>query len=68
MAEFEDVSFTHGDIRDKNLVFEVVKNADAVIHLAADTRVLDSIADPVKNFEVNVIGTLEFGVSDRPDR
>lgn len=57
LAEFEDVSFTHGDIRDKNLVFEVVKNADAVIHLAADTRVLDSIADPVKNFEVNVIGT-----------
>jgi UDP-glucose 4-epimerase len=52
-----DVDFIHGDIQDKDLVFKVVKDADAVVHLAADTRVLDSIDDPVKNFQANVVGT-----------
>ncbi|BBM01323.1 NAD-dependent epimerase/dehydratase family protein [Microbulbifer sp. GL-2] len=33
-------------------------NVDAVVHLAADTGVIDSIKNPVYNFEVNVHGTL----------
>lgn len=57
LEEFDEIEFIHGDIKDKDLIFSVLQNADAVVHLAADTRVLDSIADPVKNFEANVIGT-----------
>ncbi len=58
LDEFKNVEFHHGDIRDKELVDDLLKGVDAVVHLAADTRVLDSIADPAKNFDVNVVGTL----------
>ena len=56
ISEF-DVQFIHGDIRDKEVILKVFDGADAVVHLAADTRVLDSIEDPIKNFEINVNGT-----------
>jgi len=58
LEEFDNIEFYHGDIRDKDIVHDLLKGMDAVVHLAADTRVLDSIADPVKNFDVNVVGTL----------
>ena len=47
-----------GDIGDKDLVSAAVKGKDAVVHLAAHTRVIDSIQQPLKNFSDNVIGTL----------
>lgn len=31
-----------------------MKGVDAVVHLAADTRVIDSIENPTYNFDVNV--------------
>jgi UDP-glucose 4-epimerase len=46
-----------GDIRDAALLTHSCRNVDAVVHLAADTRVMDSIADPQFNFEVNVEGS-----------
>jgi UDP-glucose 4-epimerase len=49
-----------GDIRDAPLVERLVKKADAIIHLAADTRVIESIGEPVYNFEVNVLGSLNI--------
>lgn len=52
-----DITFIKGDIRDQAALGEAMKDVDAVVHLAADTRVMDSIADPTFNFEVNVIGT-----------
>ena len=51
-------AFVHGDIRDRALLHEYLAGVDVVVHLAADTRVMDSIADPVTNFDVNVAGTL----------
>lgn len=56
ISEF-DVGFVAGDIRDKETLRNVFRGAEAVIHLAADTRVLDSIEDPTYNFDVNVVGT-----------
>lgn len=50
--------FIEGDIRDATAVGEAIEGADAVIHLAADTRVIPSIENPVFNMEVNVAGTL----------
>ena len=51
------VDFVKGSITDAATVAKCLDGVDAVIHLAADTRVMDSIADPVKNFESNVIGS-----------
>jgi UDP-glucose 4-epimerase len=51
------VEFVEGDIRDRTLVTDLVRGIDAVIHLAADTSVLESIENPDFNFDVNVNGT-----------
>ena len=52
--------FVQGDILDRALLSELVCGKDIVIHLAADTRVLDSIACPETNFAVNVQGTFNL--------
>jgi UDP-glucose 4-epimerase len=48
--------FIRGDMRDQAAISDAAVGMDAVIHLAADTRVMDSIADPAFNFSVNVEG------------
>lgn len=61
-AHLEDFggSFIAGDIRDEAVLAAAMKGVDAVIHLAADTRVIDSIADPAFNFDVNVVGSFRL--------
>lgn len=54
------VNFINGDLRDVAALKEAVAGQDAIVHLAADTRVMDSIEDPTFNFEVNVIGTFNL--------
>jgi UDP-glucose 4-epimerase len=54
----DGVELTVGDIRDADTVAEAVAVADAVVHLAAYGGVIESIADPLENFEINVRGTL----------
>lgn len=49
--------FLHGDIRDPQALDAALTGIEAVIHLAADTRVIESIADPALNFDVNVVGS-----------
>lgn len=49
-----------GDILDAALMDDALAGIDTVIHLAADTRVLDSIENPAHNFEVNVVGTFRL--------
>ncbi len=56
LKEF-DVEFCEGDIRDITLVEKLMSSVDSVIHLAADTRVIESIENPDYNFDVNVVGT-----------
>lgn len=53
----DDIELIEGDIRDIDSVNRLVEGAEAVIHLAAHTRVIDSINDPALNFEINTIGT-----------
>lgn len=55
-----DVDLIEGDIRDIRTVEKAVNGVDAVVHLAADTRVIPSIEDPKFNFENNVIGTFNL--------
>lgn len=59
IAEF-DIEFVQGDIRDEAAVCSAVKGVDAVVHLAADTRVIDSIENPSQNFDVNVRGSFNL--------
>lgn len=52
--------FIHGDIRDPAALDVALDGVDAVVHLAADTRVIESIADPAFNFDVNVVGSFRL--------
>jgi UDP-glucose 4-epimerase len=54
----EGVELVRGDIRDSDTVARALTGVDTVIHLAAYGSVIESIADPVTNFDVNARGTL----------
>jgi UDP-glucose 4-epimerase len=50
--------FIVGDIRDKEIVAQVMSGADIVVHLAANTGVQPSLLDPFIDCETNVLGSL----------
>lgn len=52
-----DVEFIRGSVTDPEAVGAAVEGMDAVVHLAADTRVMDSIKNPLKNFDSNAVGS-----------
>ncbi len=56
-------SYVMGDICSPDTLDQVLPGQDTVVHLAADTRVMDSIADPGRNFDINVVGT--FGLLNK---
>jgi UDP-glucose 4-epimerase len=55
-----DYEFVEGDIRDADLVEELVADADYVSHQAAQAGVRQSVENPRKYDEVNVDGTLNL--------
>jgi len=55
-----------GDIRDAAVLDAALAGVTAVVHLAAAGSVVASVADPVANFEANVVGT--FRVLDAARR
>lgn len=55
-----DVDLRVGDIRDPRVVAECVHDVDAVVHLAAQTGVPGSLADPRLDAEINIEGTLNL--------
>ena len=54
------ITAIRGDIRDAEVVRRALDGVETVVHLAADTRVMDSIADPAGNFDVNVAGSFHL--------
>lgn len=54
----ERIDIVTADVRDSISIIGAVREASAVIHLAAQVAVTDSIADPVADFEVNARGTV----------
>jgi UDP-glucose 4-epimerase len=55
--DLDKIRFVHGDLTDRNDVLAALEGQDAVVHLAADTRVMDSIENPQHNFDNNVVGS-----------
>lgn len=47
-----------GDVRDLDLVTAATRGCDVVFHLAAGAGVVESITDPLTNFDQNVRGTV----------
>jgi UDP-glucose 4-epimerase len=52
-----DVEVVRGEIGDTASVTHLARDVDAIVHLAAAGSVVDSVADPVANFDANVRGT-----------
>lgn len=55
-----DVDLIVGDIRDEELISEVLCGINTVVHLAAHTNVIESIQQPKLDFDINVIGTFNL--------
>jgi dTDP-glucose 4,6-dehydratase len=53
----DSFQFVLGDILNEDLVFEETGKADVVIHFAAETHNDNSLQNPKKFFETNVLGT-----------
>lgn len=54
----ERVSIVVADVRDPIPVIDAVRGARAVLHLAAQVAVTDSLSDPGADFEINARGTV----------
>lgn len=52
------IAITIADVRDPIPLIDAVRDARAVLHLAAQVAVTDSMTDPVSDFEINARGTL----------
>ena len=52
-----DTDLVIGDVRDRDKTDKAIAGADAVVHLAAHTRVLESMANPEQNWDINTRGT-----------
>ncbi len=50
--------FTRGSVTDESDVFEAMQEATTVFHFAAQPDVRLSVSNPMKDFEVNVVGSL----------
>lgn len=55
-----NVDFVKGDIRDENLVNEVIKGASGIFHLAALVSVPESLLKIKECIEINTIGTINI--------
>ena len=60
IAEFNNIELIVGDILNEDLAVKVTKNADVIIHLAANTGVGPSVEDPRSDCMANVIGTFNY--------
>jgi len=56
----DDVLVVEGDILDKEIVNRLVSRNDIIIHTAAQVSVINSIEDPIKDAQNNIMGTLNL--------
>ncbi len=58
--DLASLRFIAGDLRNRDELRSALEGQDVVVHLAADTRVIESIADPAHNFASNVVGSFNL--------
>jgi UDP-glucose 4-epimerase len=54
------VRLVRGDFTDKTVTAECLRGVDTVVHLAALSGVVDSVADPRPSFDTNVTGSFQL--------
>ncbi|WEU39951.1 MAG: SDR family NAD(P)-dependent oxidoreductase [Candidatus Odinarchaeum yellowstonii] len=60
LTENKRVKLIKGDIRDAETVLKACLNVREILHFAADPRVDASAANPIENFMINTLGTLNI--------
>lgn len=59
-ARLNTVNLIIGDVRNRDEVNQAVRGADAVVHLAAHTSVVESLEKPEEAWVINVNGTINL--------
>lgn len=54
------INFIRGDIRNGNLIKEIVEDIDVIFHIAANASVPNSVEEPRYDFETNALGTFNL--------
>lgn len=54
------VHLIRGDVRDAALLRDAARDADVIVHLAAQVAVTTSVTDPREDFEINAQGTFNL--------
>ncbi len=54
------IKFIEGDVRNEEDVSAALENCEKVIHLAAQTDVIDSVEDPQNDADINIMGTINL--------
>ena len=57
LKRYENIELIKGDIQDAEAIKDAAKDADVIIHTAAQTAVTTSLVNPRTDFEVNALGT-----------
>jgi len=60
LKKFKSVRLVKRDIRKTSGLEELIEDADAIVHAAAQTAVTTSLTDPKTDFEVNALGTFNI--------
>ncbi|MFQ5601685.1 MAG: SDR family NAD(P)-dependent oxidoreductase [bacterium] len=64
----KDVEFVKGDVRNRNLLFELVEDKDLVFHMAAQVGREISLESPELDVEINCTGTINLLEACRKNR
>jgi UDP-glucose 4-epimerase len=58
--ENPNVKVVLGDVQDRRIVSEAGSESELIFHLAAHTRVPESVKDPINDMKTNILGTLNI--------
>jgi CDP-paratose 2-epimerase len=54
------LKFVKGDVRNASLLAKSSKNCDVIYHTAAQVAVTTSVSNPIEDFEINALGTINM--------
>jgi UDP-glucose 4-epimerase len=60
LLNFNNFKLVNGDIRNFDLLEKIMRDVDAVLHMAAQIHVDRSIIEPKLTYDINVLGTLNI--------